>query len=536
MGPVLHSFSDVFRAMESKNVHFWGLTKHHGVDHDPWNTCKYGYIPDHIQSSFMVFRSNFIKAKAFQHYWEKLPMVNRYEEAIGWHEAIFTEDFTRMGFKSDVYVNTEDIKDYSDYPLMLFPRELVQNRGCPVFKRKLFYNIYTEFLAVSYGQSAVDFYEYIKVNNLYDVDLIWETLLRTANMADIKDRMQLNYILPRDCRLSTNESKAKVALFIHMYYVDDLDDYLIYFSNFPKSADIYITTDTQSKIDVLRTATKNLGEDRIKIRKIQNQGRDVSALLIGLKDVVNDYDLICFMHDKKTQYFKPYLIGESFKFHLLENILGSTIYVENIIKTFEDNPRLGLLMPPPPIHSTFSTLPGTEWQVNYAETLKLARKLGIGVPITEARPPIAPLGTMFWFRPQSLRILFEHDFSYDDFPVEPNHPTDGTLMHQIERIYPFAAQQSGYYSAWAMSDYFSKFLITNYNRIASDYNRAIYNKIGLGTRDYYVWLLENSSLGSSNVFTKAGIKTTTKRTVKEVFGQTGLNKLSQFYRKIKKDK
>ncbi len=534
MGPVLHSFSEAFKAMESQNLHFWGMTKHHGVDHDPWNTCKYGYIPAHIQSSFMVFRSDFIKSKAFQHYWETLPMITRYEESIGWHEAIFTEDFTRLGFISNVYVNTEDIKDFSDYPLMLYPKELVTNRNCPIFKRKLFYNIYTEFFAVSYGQSAAEFYDYIRENDLYDVDLIWQTLLRTANLADIKDRMQLNYILPRDCRLDSTDSKLKVALFVHMYYVDDLDSYIAYLENFPKNADIFFTTDTSSKMETLRAATVCLGEHRVKILKVQNQGRDVSALLIGLKNVVNDYDLVCFMHDKKTQYFKPYMIGESFAQHLMENILGSEMLVQNIIKTFEDNPRLGILTPPVPIHSNFSTLPGTEWQINFSATQQLARKIGINVPMSEDRAPIAPLGTMFWFRPKSLRIIFDYGFSYDDFPVEPNHPSDGTIMHQIERLYPFASQQAGYYSAWVMSDYFSKFMITNYNRIASDYNRAIYNKIGLGTRDYYVWLLEHSSFGSMNVLSPTGLKISAKQIIKKLFGQKGLNTSSRLWRKIKK--
>ena len=85
-----------------------------------------------------------------------------------------------------------------------------------------------------------------------------------------------------------------------------------------------------------------------------------------------------------------------------------------------------------------------------------------------------------------------------------------------------------------MSDYFSKFMITNYNRIASDYNRAIYNKIGLGTRDYYVWLLEHSSFGSMNVLSPTGLKISAKQIIKKLFGQKGLNTSSRLWRKIKK--
>ena len=38
-----------------------------------------------------------------------------------------------------------------------------------------------------------------------------------------------------------------------------------------------------------------------------------------------------------------------------------------------------------------------------------------------------------------------------DFPKEPL-PVDGTLLHAIERIYPFVVQSQGYYSAYSVPD------------------------------------------------------------------------------------
>ena len=45
-----------------------------------------------------------IKSRDFHDYWEKMPEIKDYADAICLHEAIFTEDFTRKGYTSRVYV------------------------------------------------------------------------------------------------------------------------------------------------------------------------------------------------------------------------------------------------------------------------------------------------------------------------------------------------------------------------------------------------------------------------------------------------
>ena len=205
MGP-LYPFKTMFEEMNTRDVDFWGITRHHSIEYDPWGKCKYGYIPMHIQTSFMVIRSSMVKSVEFQRYWENMPMVHDYAELICWHEVIFTKDFSEKGFACDTYVDTEDLKEYNDYPLMLYPTELIANRKCPIFKRKTFYNQYEEFLDVSCGQSGYELYKYLAENTNYNLNYIWDSLLRTANMADIKERMQLNYILPTQSRLPNKKN------------------------------------------------------------------------------------------------------------------------------------------------------------------------------------------------------------------------------------------------------------------------------------------------------------------------------------------
>ena len=72
------------------------------------------------------------------------------------------------------------------------------------------------------------------------------------------------------------------------------------------------------------------------------------------------------------------------------------------------------------------------------------------MPISGEKAPIAPFGSVFWFRVKALEPLFARGWQHEDFPEEPM-PQDGTISHAIERIYPFVAQSEGYYPAVVMS-------------------------------------------------------------------------------------
>ena len=57
----------------------------------------------------------------------------------------------------------------------------------------------------------------------------------------------------------------------------------------------------------------------------------------------------------------------------------------------------------------------------------LEKELNLNVPLDAHKEVIAPLGTMFWFRPAALKPLFDHDWQWEDFPPEPND-IDGTIL------------------------------------------------------------------------------------------------------------
>jgi len=413
MGPI-YPFKEMFDEMDSrKDLDFWGITKFHKFPVDPWGLIQYGYIPEHIQSHFIAVRKPMLKSYEFKQHWEKMRMINTYFESVSYHESIFTKKFNDKGFKSDTYVNSNDLKD------------------------------------------------------------IWDNILRVENMYDIKNTLHLNYNLPSDYSLLEDNKSQKIGLFFHIYFEDLIEECFHYVSNVPEYTDIFITTDEENKKIKIENKFSKL-KNKVDVKVIENRGRDVSAFLVPNREEILKYDIACFAHDKKTKQLHPELKGEEFKYKCLENILGNKNFVNNIIDLFIKNPRLGLLSPPAPNHAEFYGNLGREWGENYDITVELLNDLNIESNIDKSKAPIAPYGTMFWFRPKAMKKLLEKTWVYKDFPEEPNK-IDGTILHAIERAYPFVVQEAGFYSANVLNEEFSRVEMTNLGFMLSSLNKTLYS-------------------------------------------------------------
>lgn len=474
MGPV-YPFKGMFNEMKKRDVDFWGITKFHMVDWDPFGCSEYGYLPEHIQSHFIVYRKSFLESNELKSYWDNIPAIESYEKSVGYHESAFTKRFSDMGFSWDVYVDTNEFEGITSYPLMNYPKDLIIRKHCPIFKRRSFFQPYDYILRNTTGQPMIELYDYLRNSDLYDVNMIWENILRTCHQADIVRNLHLNYTLSSSQfdieKINLILKNKKIALVMHLYFEDLVDDSLKWASSIPKEADVYITTSSEEKKSYIEKKFASLECAYLEVRKIENRGRDVSSILVGVADIIDKYEYICFVHDKKTAQVQPASVGEGFAYKCFANTLYNRAFVYNVLQTFEDNPKLGILSPPIPNHANFFPTLGSEWGTNYDVSKKLADELKFTVPIDIDKPPVAPLGTFFWFRSKALKPLWNKRWKYTDFPVEPNN-VDGTILHAVERLYPFAAQQAGFYPAVLMVDKFANIEYTNLNYYARNYSRV----------------------------------------------------------------
>ena len=477
-GPV-YPFREMFEKMAVRDLDFWGITNFHEVPFDPFGTVKYGMLPKHVQSFFMVFRKSLTMSPEFQKYWEDMPQITSYEQAIGYHEAIFTKEFADKGFQWAVYADSEELEGYTYDPLRDFPRLMIEEKHCPVIKRRSFFHEYREALSRSGGEGTREAMEYIEKHTDYDTSMIWKNILRLQNMADVKKRMHLNYVLPTGIRLNKEEKKLKTALVIHIYYEELAAMCAEYAANVPENVDIYVTVPDEKKLENAKNAFAGVKNHTIDYRIVGNIGRDVAPFLVGCKDLIDKYDLIAKVHDKKVYQVVPMSIGDSWGHMCFENMLKNTTYIDNVIATFEENPFLGLLTPPVPVHGPYYPTTGKgEWGDNFKVAKELAEKLGLKVDMNPEKEPVAPLGSMFWVRTKALKGLFDYGWEYTDFPPEPIE-TDATVLHAIERIYPFCVQNEGYYAGWLMADSYAGIQLTNWRFMNDEMSRAAMKHMGV---------------------------------------------------------
>ena len=466
MGPVspLH---DIFSRMEKKTeIFFWGLT-----------ACRYtgaGENKDesqfYIPFRFISFRKELLKKAFFREVWNQ-DTDSEIKGDAGERKAYnLTRTLMNAGYRWDTYVRTpEDRLDISDF-LLFDPIGAIRDEHCPMFLKESFTCSQMKYITVSAGEQPWELLQYLQRETDYDVSMILKALIRREHQDDLARTLRMTYVLPSKETTGRRKCTQRVALVMHLFYMDLLEESLHYASSMPEEADLYIFTCSQDKAEKISGCFQSLRNSK-EIRVTENRGRDVGSFLVETAALQKKYDLICFYHDKKSGHIYPHLSGSSFAYKTAECVLSSGEYVQNVIDLFEKNPYLGMISGPTPNHATLLNRLGKEWDTNYFLAKDLAAELKIRVPMDQDHVPAIGLGDVFWYRTKAMMPMFRKEWTYEDFPEEPIG-VDGTILHAIERVYPFAVQEAGYLPGRVMPDHIAALEILNLEFYVREYNRV----------------------------------------------------------------
>lgn len=433
-GPI-YPFKELFEAADNSDSDFWGISEHDKMVPNPFT--GHGELPKHIQSHFIAVKKKLLSSPEFENYWQTMPMIKSYTDSILQHESRFTKYFEDKGFKSFSYLPVEDYP--SPYPTFIDINKALENR-CPILKRRLFFHdpLWLDANAVDLRAA----YNTIKDHSSYDTGLIDQNVLRTVKPRNLYTNLELLKILPETGSVNDISAK-KIAVIAHLYYPEMIDDIIPYIKNIPVSFDLYISTASIKNKKLLENSINGFTlANKKEVRVVEkNRGRDMSSLFITFKDICKpgEYDFICRLHSKKSPQ-NSVNSSNHFKDHLYQNLLASPAYISNLLTEMDKN-NIGIVMPPV-VHISYPTH-GHAWFANYAPSKLWAKKLNIDTPFDD-NTPIAPYGTMFWFRPEALESIFSYPWKWEDFNEEPAH-VDGGLAHVLERLIGYAAANSGYF-------------------------------------------------------------------------------------------
>jgi glycosyltransferase involved in cell wall biosynthesis len=229
-------------------------------------------------------------------------------------------------------------------------------------------------------------------------------------------------------------SPISVALHIHVHYPDLLYEIIERLHINSIKPDLFVSlTDNSFKTEIHTILKKFTGKIR-SVKLFPNIGRDIGPFLIGFgSEIFNNYEYVGHLHTKKTPHENQNAV-KKWKNFLLDNLVGnkSVNTMDQILIEMNINKKIGMVFPDDP--NCIS------WDENFDFAKILAKKMQIKFLPNHFNFPI---GSMFWVRSEALKPILKMKLKYNDFPTEPL-ANDGTLLHALERLFPFIAEKAGY--------------------------------------------------------------------------------------------
>ena len=241
--------------------------------------------------------------------------------------------------------------------------------------------------------------------------------------------------------LSDLYENNKVAIQVHIFYVDLIKDIISKINNIPVKFSLFISTTSKEKKNIIEKYIKKNSCKLLynyEILVLENKGRDVLPLIIQLKKIYHKYRFICHIHTKKSLHSK---MGDEWRNYLFNNLLGSKDIISEILTDFENNDKLGLIFP----KIYYKLLLFFNCEISKSNIKKmnyLIKQIYPHVKIID-RITEFPAGNMFWGRISAIYQIFNINIE-KKFPKEFGQ-LDFTIMHAIERIWAYLTKLNGYY-------------------------------------------------------------------------------------------
>lgn len=239
----------------------------------------------------------------------------------------------------------------------------------------------------------------------------------------------------------------KVAVHLHTFYVDLLEEFLNQFENFHFDYDLFLTTDTEAKKAEIESILEKNGKTA-QVFLTGNRGRDIIPML-KLKEELSSYDYIGHFHTKKSPEY-PYWVGDSWRNELYQMLIQSA---DNVLANLENNDNLGLVIADIPSFFRYTKIVDPWNENRFADGMnELWERMNLGrqIDFNNLSTFIMSYGTFIWFKRDTLKPLFDLELTDDEIPSEPI--PQHTILHSIERILVYLAWANNYDYAIAKND------------------------------------------------------------------------------------
>ncbi|WP_394405101.1 rhamnan synthesis F family protein [Streptococcus sp. 20-1249] len=406
-GP-LWDMGEVYRQFEENvDVDFWGMT----------NFRANAQFREHIQSYYLSFKNPVLKSQVFQEFWMTVQNFTAVQDVIDNYETRVTTVLTDAGFRYKTVLDTVDL----DTTGMLHPDFSYYNPTAILKHKVPFIKVKT----IDANQHITPYIlDEIERTSDYPVDLIVEHM-SNINYPDFKYLLGRKLLKPAQA----NFAGQKIAVHLHVFYVDLLQEFLDAFDHFHFDYDLFITTDVSSKEAEIQTIL-DINQQVARIFVTGNIGRDVLPML-KLKEHLQDYDFVGHFHTKKSKE-ADFWAGESWRKELIDMLV---VPADMILANLINQNGLGMVIADIPTFFRYNKIVDAynEHQIAPAmNDLWEKMRLEKSIDFNHLHTFVMSYGTYVWFKYDALKPLFELDLTDKDVPAEPL--PQNSILHAIERL------------------------------------------------------------------------------------------------------
>lgn len=241
------------------------------------------------------------------------------------------------------------------------------------------------------------------------------------------------YVDPKVPPQPEKYKRQSIAVHVHAFYSDVLDEILSRLASLPTEFDLFISVPNTVKWLNPSRLEKEIKEkltyaNDVIVKIVPNRGRDIAPFIVEFGDELLNYDIIGHFHTKKSPHNPELGDWQQLIFDCLFGGVNDTKhYLEHLLSMLDEDVKFIS-----PQRFPYMEVHHNGWSGNReiaADILKNYTTLDID----DFPETVFAEGMMFWARSDALETFLRLPLTYDDFPEEPIG-SDGTIAHALERI------------------------------------------------------------------------------------------------------
>ena len=420
-GPIWDMYSYYQYFEQQEDVDFWGMTNHSEVPNSK------PYIPEHLQSYFMVFKKSVFNSDIFLHFMKNVVNYSEVQNVIDQYETQLTKLLLNDGFRYRSILDTTKIENKGKLNFSLdHPKELMEKR-IPLLKVKLF---------ELHQPIAPSILEEIKKQSNYPTDLIIDHLTQIYYPDSVFKLSQK--LLKKETALFNHDEHFNGAVILHL---TDLWAFNIIIDKLNELMDIFnliISVETEKMEKSIRLELEKLGIEAQVF--IVEKSTFAFSPLYQFRDIISSYDYIGFLNSFMIDS-DDFYSGRSIYTELSEMMFTKT---ESILFEFLNNNNIGVVFPDIPTSFRLQRLVDADMENKLSKELnqvwsEVSERKKIDFSAFDSF--VMPYGGAVWLKRDVVSHLLKIPVSQ---LIKDDYFERNKLLSLIDRLVIYLAWDKGY--------------------------------------------------------------------------------------------